>query len=448
MNGDGGKSAELHKPVVLSWRFSAAPSKRKVDLHPSEVWLQYRLTWPPLRQQKRPVRSDDAEQQAHISQCAISPSVTGLSASLDSFCQLPAPLGREDQSLFHSYLLRVPSRVYGTRPDTVFSSVRDVSFPISLSSSLTLQWMLIAAHGLFTHQPMGSSISLSLTHRKHHAYRLLKDALNRSGGVITDEILGGIIMAAITESRLSDPAASGAHLQGYEGALRARGGLRASLLLCSIPAVRIAHIMPYMVCEPPQDPAGGPPNAAQEVQVFVEFLRVVIRQPSVAGSADLVPPQDPRVQLKKLSLIAPSLLRGTLAYYLQPEEARILRFADESSAFLSLFLIALTLWKISDSVSNSQVFITRLITVLELSTAFDRVKGSLLLTDQGFMWVVLKAVLDFGRTSYDLSKDKEVQPIVDSVNAFRAFRRLSTREARTQVRLLLLRLLSGDAVWD
>lgn len=150
-------------------------------------------------------------------------------------------------------LLAVPSEIYGTRPDAIFDSVREVSFPISLSSPLTLQWMpiAIAAHGKFSrYGPRDrAQAQISLLHRKHRAYQSLNSSLQQRHQAISNDVLYDIIMAIMTESRLADVEAANAHLVGYEIAVQLRGGLRSIVLASSATqSTYMSHIMPYLTC--------------------------------------------------------------------------------------------------------------------------------------------------------------------------------------------------------
>ncbi|KAJ0416884.1 hypothetical protein BJY00DRAFT_217564 [Aspergillus carlsbadensis] len=416
------------RPTVLSWRIGAAPSKHKQkEKEKVAVHTQAATATPP---------PDDTLQQALVPQ-RVAPDIREITASLDPLCRLPCDLTPDDRSLLHSYLLHVPARVYGTRSDTIFSSVRDVSFPISLGSSLTIWWMLIAANGLFTNAG-NTDGQMSVVERKQRAYQLLKESLRHSGGQITDDILGGIIMAAITEARLLDPEATNAHLQGFEAGIRSRGGLRLSLLRCAIPALRFAHVMPYLVCDPVQDTGQ---SDHEQLQLFVHFLMTETRHRGFSPFPTQASPTAGLLQLKNITIV-PALLHSSLAVYLQPDERLITRFVDEAACFLSLFLITLTLWRVSESLISTQLFVARLDTVLESSSAFDP-NGIPMLTVQGFLWVVIKAIQDFQALSHELSEDHGLWPILHGIDALRVFRGM-TYNARQQARGLLFSILHGE----
>lgn len=223
---------------------------------------------------------------------------------------------------------------------------------MSLGSSLTMWWMLIAADGLFAHP--GADAADTVARRKGQAYGLLKHSLSENSGKVTDDILGGIIMAAITEARLSDPIACHAHLRGYEAAIEARGGLKRSLMDCEIPGLVLAHLMPYLVCEPL--PAAEGSIEEEQVQAFVELL---MSRMNDATGRDAVSPQAGLAQLKSI-VVGLGVLRSGLRFYLQPEERKVPRFADEAALFLAFFLVTRTLWTYRESVEDCQLFMSHL----------------------------------------------------------------------------------------
>ncbi|KAL2811563.1 hypothetical protein BJX63DRAFT_273774 [Aspergillus granulosus] len=301
-------------------------------------------------------------------------------------------------------------------------------------------WMLIAADGLFANTS-GGDRQMSLMRRKHRAYLYLNTELAATGGRVTDEILGGIIMAAITEARLSDPTACSAHLQGFEGAVRARGGLKASLVACTIPALRLAHLMPYLVCDPLQDSES---DGQRQLQQFVQFLMIQMRRRSFSTFPVGASPQTGLLQFKNIiGAHGSALLYTSLARYLQVEDRRIIRFADEAASFLSFFLITLTLWRMSESIQKPQLFITRLSAVLEGSCAFGE-DGRPMLTLQGLMWVVIKAIQDLQAQTNEVREDYELWAILNGIEALRVYRSMSCYKARRRARILLLHILVGE----
>ncbi|KAL4874317.1 hypothetical protein BJY04DRAFT_212157 [Aspergillus karnatakaensis] len=419
------KSPQFSKPAVLSWRIGAAPAKTSKVRRLLSILVA--------------ARPDDAPTHQALVLQRPAPEIYEIATSLDPFCEVPFALTSEDRSLLHSYLLHVPSQVYGARPDSEFSAVRDVSFPISLGSSLTMWWMLIAANGLFTNTS-GGLVRTSVARRKQRAYKLLNDAISQNHGRVTDEVLGGIIMAAITEARLSDPVAANAHLRGYEAALAARGGLRASLASCSLPALQMAHLMPYLVTEPaPTDPRR---TEEEQMQQLIHFLVSEIRHRGFSPSPFPVDVSPGSGLLLLQHTLAGLEFGSRLTHYLHRDIAAIPRFVDEASRFLSLFLLLLTLWRVSESVEKTHLFISRIEALLADSAEVDIETGLPLLTEQGFMWVVIKAVKDLQVQCYGMEEDGGLWPILHAVGALRVYRGMG-RAVRGGARLLLLHVLSG-----
>ncbi|RDW61158.1 uncharacterized protein DSM5745_10656 [Aspergillus mulundensis] len=448
VSGKQHRKPTRRKPPVLTWRVGTAPSKQSKipkarDGDHNEV------------QQETANFQRDPRSATHDAELALQrllhPGIREIATSLDPFCELPCHLTPEDRSLLHccesqgasggtsdvltaTDLLQVPARVYGTRTDTVFSAVRDVSFPISLGSSLTMWWMLIAADGIFANNGDNNQVAW----RKRQAYRLLNGQIQDGRGRVDDPTLGGIIMAAITEARLSAATACHAHLNGYEAAVRARGGLRASLITSILPALRMAHIMPYLVCDP--SPNGGSSDA-QQIQEFMSFIATKMRHRGFSPFSDVVLAE---VDLFRLNLMVPGLLVRKFGSYLSPNERELARFMDEAASFLALFLIVLTLWRTSESIYNAQLFVSRMAVIFDASTAFDPHTGHPLLTQQGFLWIVIKAVTDLLEMLYGLNVENEIWPIMQAVEALKAFRSMTSHGARLQARLLLFSLLSGQ----
>ncbi|KAL4951922.1 hypothetical protein BDW69DRAFT_196093 [Aspergillus filifer] len=332
------------------------------------------------------------------------PDIREITESLDPFCALPCLLTPEDRRLLHCSLL-------------------------------TIWWMLIAADGLFAVNGQTQNVVF----RKRRAYRLLNSHVKECKGKVTDEVMGGVIMAAITEARLLDPIACNAHLKGYEAAIHARGGLTASLSSCTIPALRLAHLMPYLVC--PLLPASVHVTDGEQVQQFSVFLLSKLRQRGFAQSSVNDPSQAEICQLKN-KVAGKVLLHSLLGPYLRPGNQQA-RFMDEAASFLSLFWVALTLCKSTESTCNSHLFASRVISIFQDSTAFDAQTGLPCLTEQGLVWVVLKALLDFEGV-VGSSNENDIQAVVDGINALQAYRAMTSPNARMQIRVLLFRLLCGE----
>ncbi|KAL2840275.1 hypothetical protein BJY01DRAFT_250054 [Aspergillus pseudoustus] len=425
-------------PKVISWRFSAAPRKRSKYLTPS-LNLYQPIDDTAAMEAARCRATNDAALERYLN-----PDVCEITTSLDPFLQFSRPMGPEDRSLLHSYLLHVPSRVYGTVLDSIFNPVRDISFPISLGSAQTMRWPLIAADGLFTSSRTRGDTQISLIRRNDQAYRMLNECLAQNNGVVSDDLLGGIIMATITKSRLLDPFASNAHLQGFEAAVRVRGGLEASLVQCSSRALGMAHVMPYSVCALLK--YDGPVvDEARQLQQFVKGLQAGMGHLSFADFAAPGSPLAGLRSLKNSSCIKPTLSHTLLGFYLRPDERRLARFSDESPSYLALFLFKMTFYMVSEAGLSAELFLSRLVTVLEGSAAFDAKTGTPLLTEQGFMFVVLKSVQDFLQ-DYGLSSKYEAAPIVSGIDALKEFRALPSQRARRKARSILFYMLSGHVV--
>jgi hypothetical protein len=303
--------------------------------------------------------------------------------------------------------------------------------------------MLIAADALFANISVGDR-QLSVMSRKHRIYRYFSTLLDESGGRVTDEILGGIIMGAVTEARLSDSTAWNAHIQGFESAIRDRGGLRASLVACGFPALRFSHLMPYLMCGPGSLHDIEEDNSNEEFEQFTRFLTLQMCCRGFSTSPEDVSPEAGLPQMASIIVgLGSSLLRTPLAFYLEVDDRRIVHYADESSSFLSIFLITLTLWKASESLHTMQLFIQRLQMVLEGSCAFDE-NGMPMLTLQGLMFAVIKGIQDIQAQINSMSEETELWPILHGVDALRVYRSMRSYKARRSARALLLRILLGE----
>jgi hypothetical protein len=178
----------------------------------------------------------------------------------------------------------------------MYNAVRDVSFPVALGSRLTTWWMLIAADALFANNSVANR-QISVMHRKHRIYRYFSTLLDESGGRVTNEILGGITMGALTEARLSDLTACNAHIQGFEAAIRNRGGLRASLLACASPAQHLSHLTPYLMCSPSPVNDIGDDSSRDEYQRFTRFLTFQMRSRGFSVSQMEASPETDLLQM-------------------------------------------------------------------------------------------------------------------------------------------------------
>ncbi|GAM43748.1 hypothetical protein TCE0_060f18811 [Talaromyces pinophilus] len=302
--------------------------------------------------------------------------------------------------------------------------------------------MLVAAHGIFStygHPQHEARTQTALLRRKHRAYQSLNEALQRNHQSVPDDVLGGIIMAIITESRLADAKASNAHLLGYEIAVRLRGGLRSIILGSSATQTsHMSHIMPYLACQPVPSES----NVDTTTQDFNNFLNFFWGQVGCLGNmrsrnTDPIGDSGPSFMapLKSRPFIREFLHDTELAGYLQLQLKESLPYMDQSSQFLSLYLIALTVYRLDNSQEvHIEPFLRHLCTVLRSSSTYDGA-GNPLLTTQGFLWVVVKAVLDLGDMFYlgQACSQHRAQTIVDAVEALKVFRKMRSFLVRNEV---------------
>jgi hypothetical protein len=319
--------------------------------------------------------------------------------------------------------------------------------------------MLIAAHGRFSgngHPQDQARTKTALLRRKHRAYQSLNDALQRSHQAVPDEVLGGIIMAIITESRLSDVEASNSHLLGYEIAVRLRGGLRSIILGSSATqSSHMAHIMPYLACQPVASQSSV--DATEESTNFLKFFAAAVGYLGnmwlgLSRNTDLIGDSGSSFMapLKWQPFITEFLLDSELAGYVQPQLKESLPYMDQSSHFLSLYLIALTLYRL-DNCQETYIeqFLRHLCAVLKQSSTYDQA-GKPLLTIQGFLWVVVKTMLDLGDMFYlgEACAQHRAQTIMDAVEALKVFRKMRSFLARNEVISFLGRSLVMDKTGD
>lgn len=265
-------------------------------------------------------------------------------------------------------------------------------------------------------------------------------------------------MAIITESRLADAKASNAHLLGYEIAVRLRGGLRSIILGSSATQTsHMSHIMPYLACQPV--PSESNVDTTQEFNNFLNFFGGQVgclgNMRSDVRNSDHIGDSRPSFMapLKSRPFIREFLHDTELARYLQPQLKESLPYMDQSSQFLSLYLIALTVYRLDNSQEvHIERFLRHLCTVLRSSSTYDGA-GNPLLTIQGFLWVVVKAMLDLGNMFYlgQAYSQHRAQTIVDAVEALKVFRKMRSFLARNEVISFLGRSLvthrTGDEIF-
>ncbi|KAL2801588.1 hypothetical protein BJX63DRAFT_417032 [Aspergillus granulosus] len=291
----------------------------------------------------------------------------------------------------------------------------------------------------------------SILCRKQQLYQTLNTALRQNPDTVSDDLLGDIIMAAVTESRIPDMAACRVHFRGFEEAIRIRGELENSLRAASTKALQLAHLMPYIVCEPLGDEerdheearGGREPSIVNQTEDFQSFL---VAELAFSSNPTQPTPPDPCAHTdsrnpESLPTVV-SILDAELVSYLRPEGDRLVSFTDESSNFLSLYLIATTLRSGGSSPSSADRFIAHLASVFRAASALHKPTEVVSLTGQGFMWVVFNAVQGHWETHYG-SSGALFMLLSHSIRALRAFRNLTSKRARKKARMLMCEALWG-----
>lgn len=245
-------------------------------------------------------------------------------------------------------------------------------------------------------------------------------------------------MATITESRFSNPAACRIHLHGYEQVLRNRGDLENSLLRSSSKATQLAHLMPYLVCEPVEEEGS---NDLKQIEDFLWFLNAELPPPVFTQLS--CPNSSERKDNENLPGVTTICSHEELASYVQPDESRTSIYTDESSIFLSLYLITAGLRYLGRFSLSADRFISHLESALRAASAVDKNTGALLLTDQGFMWVVFNVVQEDIMGAAWGYTDALVFLLITSTAALKAFRKMTSKSARCEMRHLLYRDLLG-----
>lgn len=321
--------------------------------------------------------------------------------------------------------LTVVSRdVYGTRSDAIFNPVRDISFALSLRSPMTLQWMLIAAAG-FVAGRRGEGPPLAIFRRKSIAYQTLRKKLGNSPtGPISDELIDVLIMATMTESRISQRDASNIHLRGYERAVQTRGGFKKMILASPTPLLFTSHLMPFLICEPPPSDIVLGPSASH--QAF-HILEIIAKGENTIDPSELhfsapnpnSPPgskYNPSLKLNLSESLRLLLASSLLSRHLRPDFSTHSRYALQTAQYLSLFVILTTLWRLRNELSQSKLFLNRLNLSLIRSGDQDS-QGHDLLTMEGLMWITIKASFD----ALQGNLDNQAGLIVDSMSALKLF---------------------------
>lgn len=333
----------------------------------------------------------------------------------------------------------------------MFSPVREVSLDKAAISAPTLQWMIISAQWSIA-QKSGNKEDphLSFFQRKAKAYRDMNRQLGArpSGDKVPEEVIYGIIMLLITESRGASPRITKIHLKAYEIAVETRGGIdemiRGSPLA---PFEYAAHLMPYLVSQPEMsDVVFHEPCAGDAVHIL---QRIAIGEVDTSAFADfeniLVSPHDGLSDPPAMKELFPQDLHEILtsrpiSTYLQAETSSR-PYLVRAAHFISLFILVSTLWKLRGESPLQIKFLNRLSVLIAKSTARDAA-GSPLLTIQGFFWLVVKAGFDVydGLKVEAQRSSHQVDLLVDAILALKLFR-LVCESIREEFVLLLRRYL-------
>lgn len=289
---------------------------------------------------------------------------------------------------------------------------------------MTLQWMLIAAAG-FVAGRRGEGPPLAIFHRKSVAYQTLRRKLGDSPtGPISDELIDVLIMATMTESRISQRDASNIHLRGYERAVQTRGGFKKMILASPTPLLFTSHLMPFLICEPPPSDIVLGPSASH--QAFY-ILEIIAKGENTIDPSELhfttpnpnSPPgskYNPSLKLNLSESLRLLLASSLLSRHLRPDFSTHSRYALQTAQYLSLFVILTTLWSLRDELSQSKLFLNRLNLSLIRSGDQDS-QGHDLLTMEGLMWITIKASFD----ALQGNADNQAGLIVDSMSALKLF---------------------------
>ncbi|KIX96861.1 uncharacterized protein Z520_07581 [Fonsecaea multimorphosa CBS 102226] len=442
------KSPPVFRDQLRTWRATAAPSRNPQKSHPSrqkrgpEQSESNNREPPGLNLDDQPPTSAQARWQT--------PPICEIDAVLDPFCRFPADLPADGRRLIHFYITTIANKIYGTKRNPGFSSVRDVSFVAALTSPFTLQWMVISAEALLMRY-RGAPEPPSLFRRKAVAYLALQKYLEDfSREKVTDEIVSGLIMAIIAESRIAGPQVSNLHLKAYEAVIKVGGGLRQVLAASPRPFDQMSHFMPYLICEPLADALVFSEEFEDQA---MDLLRIIVKGESSADPAELiftVSHEIARPQVLFLSLrgslpqqIRRLLLFSVIAPYLRVDmwEGRL--YVQKSSHFLSLFLLVSTFWKLRHDYRSQTAFFSSLYRLF-MNSATRNQAGSWLLTEEGFFWVVVKACFDV----YTNSSDREVRLknyidfLAEAVSALKLFR-VTYDNVRKRMAIYLYQCLTG-----
>jgi hypothetical protein len=188
------------------------------------------------------------------------------------------------------------------------------------------------------------------------------------------------------------------------------------------------------VCEPVEEEGS---NDLEQIEDFLWFLNAELPPPISAQFS--CPSSSERKDNENLPGVTTICSYEKLASYLQPDESRISGYTDESSIFLSLYLITAGLRCVGRFSLGADRFISHLDSALRAASAFDKNTGALLLTDQGFMWVVFNVVPEDIMGAAWGYTDALFFCLITSTAALKAFRQMTSKSARSEMKYLLCR---------
>ncbi|OAP61210.1 hypothetical protein AYL99_03411 [Fonsecaea erecta] len=434
------KSPLVFRKHIKIWRATAAPSRTVQKSRPQAE------KGSPKMAGSNPHDKPPGSVQARWR----SPPIREIDAVLDPFCRFAADVPAESRRLLHFYLTTISGAIYGTNRNPAFSPVRDVSFVAALTSSYTLEWMVISAEALLTRY-RGAPEPPSLFRRKAAAYVSLQKYLdNFSKEKVTDDFVNGLIMAIIVESRIAGPQASNVHLKAYEAVLRAGGGLRRQVAASPRPFHQMSNLMPYLICEPLPDALVFSEEFEDQA---MDLLLTIVKGENTVDPMELIFTAShhfarPQVLFLSLRGSLPEQTRRLLVFsviapYLRVDAWEQRLYSQKSSHFISLFLLVSAFWKLRHDQKSQTTLFNNLYRLFMNSATKDKA-GTWMLTGEGFFWVVVKACFDV----YTSMSDRQVMLknyidfLADAVSALKLFR-VTDDNLRLKMTVYLYQCLTG-----
>ncbi|KAH8805106.1 hypothetical protein F5884DRAFT_440481 [Xylogone sp. PMI_703] len=447
----GERKTTVPNRQLNSWRLSSAPRKQLQDskrCRPNHQIQSKQKFKDPEANHGYPTDSAESPRNRQLIRTSSCCSINEIQSSVDPFCSLSKHLKRDSQQLLQFYLINMPERAYGIKPNAVFCPVREVSFAVAQTSPLTLEWMILTAES-WLDALRGNQISLSTVRRRSAVYKLLQKSVLESSKP-SDAVISGIIMAAIAESRISGPETAAVHFRGYEEAMRASKGLKKMIISSSASFPYTSHLMPYLLCQPMATDEVYREGATGSVWGILQLF--AMGENSIEPS-HLFYSVFPDYSLSKASStrfeLAPGislyLTSGPFAPYLISASRIYHRYSEKTCHFAALFIIASTLWRISGDRTRLLLFFQRSDTLLQESSLHNTA-GVNSLTMEGFMWLMIKTAFDVHESWSDKEStlNHQADVIVDLASALKLFR--SCQESVKQELIYLFsNFLSGSS---